>query len=129
LFDNDKRLADYTPAEWDTFLHGKESKIVYRTKGVAGSGKSTLINGAFLPSHPESSVIDQSAVGTSIRSNPATYTGMMDEIRRLFAAANKVSASLFNFKGACSNCQGLGMIYTDLAFLEPIRTMRLFFSY
>ncbi|MBO9599759.1 MAG: ATP-binding cassette domain-containing protein, partial [Cohnella sp.] len=92
--------------------------------GVAGSGKSTLINGAFLPSRPDAIVIDQSAVGTSIRSNPATYTGMMDEIRRLFAAANKVNASLFSFnsKGACSNCQGLGMIYTDLAFLEPIRT-------
>lgn len=92
--------------------------------GVAGSGKSTLINGAFLPLHPEAIVIDQTAVGTSIRSNPATYTGMMDEIRRLFAAANKVSASLFSFnsKGACSNCQGLGMIYTDLAFLEPVRT-------
>ncbi|MFC5407540.1 ATP-binding cassette domain-containing protein [Cohnella soli] len=92
--------------------------------GVAGSGKSTLINGAFLPSNPEAIVIDQSAVGTSIRSNPATYTGMMDEIRRQFAAANKVSASLFSFnsKGACSNCQGLGMIYMDLAFLEPVRT-------
>ncbi len=92
--------------------------------GVAGSGKSTLINGVFLPSHPEANVIDQSAVCTSNRSNPATYTGMMDEIRRLFAAANKVSASLFSFnsKGACSNCQGHGMIYTDLAFLEPIRT-------
>lgn len=92
--------------------------------GVAGSGKSTLINGAFLPAHPEAIVIDQSATGTSIRSNPATYTGMMDEIRRLFAAANKVSASLFSFnsKGACSNCQGLGVIYMDLAFLEPVRT-------
>jgi excinuclease UvrABC ATPase subunit len=92
--------------------------------GVAGSGKSTLINGAFLPSHPEAIVIDQTAVSTSIRSTPATYTGMMDEIRRLFAAANKVSASLFSFncKGACSVCQGLGMIYTDLAFLEPVRT-------
>lgn len=92
--------------------------------GVAGSGKSTLINGAFLPLHPEAIVIDQSAAGTSIRSNPATYTGMMDEIRRLFAAANKVSASLFSFnsKGACPNCQGLGVIYTDLAFLEPVRT-------
>ncbi|WP_420800434.1 ATP-binding cassette domain-containing protein [Paenibacillus piscarius] len=91
--------------------------------GVAGSGKSTLINGAFLSSHPEAIVIDQSAAGTSIRSNPATYTGIMDDIRRLFAAANKVSASLFSFnsKGACANCQGLGMIYTDLAFLEPIR--------
>lgn len=92
--------------------------------GVAGSGKSTLINGAFLSSHPDAIVIDQSAAGTSIRSNPATYTGIMDDIRRLFAAANEVSASLFSFnsKGACANCQGLGMIYTDLAFLEPIRT-------
>ncbi|WP_418037614.1 ATP-binding cassette domain-containing protein [Paenibacillus xylanilyticus] len=92
--------------------------------GVAGSGKSTLINGAFLQTYPEAIVVDQTAVGTSVRSNPATYTGMMDEIRRLFAAANKVSASLFSFnsKGACSNCQGLGMIYTDLAFLEPVRT-------
>lgn len=92
--------------------------------GVAGSGKSTLINKAFLPSRPEAIVIDQTAVGTSIRSNPATYTGIMDEIRRLFAAANKVSASLFSFnsKGACPSCQGLGMIYMDLAFLEPVRT-------
>lgn len=92
--------------------------------GVAGSGKSTLINGAFLQTYPEAIVVDQTAVGTSVRSNPATYTGMMDEIRRLFAAANKVSTSLFSFnsKGACSNCQGLGMIYTDLAFLEPVRT-------
>lgn len=98
--------------------------VLTMVTGVAGSGKSTLINGAFLPLHPEAIVIDQTAVGTSIRSNPATYTGMMDEIRRLFAAANKVSASLFSFnsKGACSNCQGLGMIYTDLAFLEPVRT-------
>src|SRR5690606_36704060 len=81
--------------------------------GVAGSGKSTLINGAFLPLYPEAIVIDHSAVGTSIRSNPATYTGMMDVIRQLFATANKVSASLFSFnsKGACSSCQGLGTIY------------------
>ncbi len=92
--------------------------------GVAGLGKSTLINGAFLQTYPEAIVVDQTAVGTSVRSNPATYTGMIDEIRRLFAAANKVSASLFSFnsKGACSNCQGLGMIYTDLVFLEPVRT-------
>lgn len=92
--------------------------------GVAGSGKSSLINKVFLAQHPEAVVIDQSAVGASIRSNPATYTGIMDDIRQLFGKANKVSASLFSFnsKGACPGCQGLGFIFTDLAFLEPIRT-------
>lgn len=92
--------------------------------GVAGSGKSSLINGVFLLQHPEAVVIDQSAIGTSIRSNPATYTGILDDIRQLFGKANKVSPSLFSFnsKGACPECQGLGFIFTDLAFLEPVRT-------
>ncbi len=92
--------------------------------GVAGSGKSTLINEIFVEQHPEAIVIDQSAVGTSSRSNTATYTGLMDDIRQLFAKANKVNASLFSFnsKGACPNCQGLGVIYTELAFLDPIKT-------
>lgn len=92
--------------------------------GVAGSGKSSLINGVFLSQHPEAIVIDQSAVGASIRSNPATYTGILDDIRQLFGKANKVSPSLFSFnsKGACPDCQGLGFIFTDLAFLEPVRT-------
>jgi excinuclease UvrABC ATPase subunit len=92
--------------------------------GVAGSGKSTLINEVFLGSHPEAIDIDQSAVGASIRSNPATYTGMMDDIRRLFAKANGVSAGLFSFnsKGACPDCQGLGVIYTDLAFMDGFKS-------
>lgn len=93
--------------------------------GVAGSGKSSLIHGVFLKQHPEAVVVDQSALSTNIRSNTATYTGMMDTIRTVFAKTNKVSPSLFSFnsKGACPNCQGLGFIYTDLAFLEPIRLM------
>jgi excinuclease UvrABC ATPase subunit len=93
--------------------------------GVAGSGKSSLINGVFLSQHPEAIVIDQSAVGTSIRSNPATYTGIMDDVRKLFGKTNKVSASLFSFNsdGACPECQGLGFIFTDLAFLEPVKTV------
>ncbi|OJV14641.1 MAG: thiamine ABC transporter permease [Dyadobacter sp. 50-39] len=93
--------------------------------GVAGSGKSSLINGVFLSQHPEAIVIDQSAVGTSIRSNPATYTGIMDDIRKLFGKTNRVSASLFSFNsdGACPECQGLGFIFTDLAFLEPVKTV------
>jgi excinuclease UvrABC ATPase subunit len=92
--------------------------------GVAGSGKSSLINGVFLSQHPHALVINQAAVGTSTRSNPATYTGIMDHLRKAFARANKVSESLFSFnsKGACENCQGLGVIYTDLAFLDGVKT-------
>ena len=92
--------------------------------GVAGSGKSSLINQVFLQQHPDAIVIDQSAVGVSSRSNPATYTGIMDDVRKAFAKANKVNASLFSFnsKGACENCQGLGVIYTDLAFLSEVKT-------
>lgn len=92
--------------------------------GVAGSGKSSLINQVFLRQHPEAIVIDQSAVGVSTRSNPATYTGIMDDVRKAFASANKVSPSLFSFnsKGACENCQGLGVIYSDVAFLSEVKT-------
>lgn len=91
--------------------------------GVAGSGKSSLINEAFLSQHPEAVVIDQSPVGISSRSNPATYTGIMDDVRKAFASVNKVDAGLFSFnsKGACPNCQGLGVTYTDLGFLEGVR--------
>lgn len=92
--------------------------------GVAGSGKSSLINQVFLEQHPDAIVIDQSGVGVSSRSNPATYTGILDDVRKAFAAAHKVNASLFSFnsKGACENCQGLGVIYTDLAFLSEVKT-------
>ncbi|WP_123040446.1 ATP-binding cassette domain-containing protein [Cohnella candidum] len=91
--------------------------------GVAGSGKSTLINEVFLSRHPEAIVIDQSAVGVSTRSNPATYTGIMDDVRKAFASANKVSPGLFSFnsKGACENCQGLGVVYADLAYLDEVK--------
>ena len=91
--------------------------------GVAGSGKSSLINHVFLQQHPGAIVINQAAVGTSTRSNPATYTGVMDDVRKMFATTNKVSASLFSFnsKGACESCQGLGVIYTDLAFLDAVK--------
>ncbi|QHT60942.1 excinuclease ABC subunit UvrA [Paenibacillus lycopersici] len=91
--------------------------------GVAGSGKSTLINDIFLGEHSDAIVIDQSAVGVSTRSNPATYTGIMDDVRKAFAAENKVNQGLFSFnsKGACENCQGLGVVYTDLAFLDSVK--------
>ncbi|MFE0554464.1 ATP-binding cassette domain-containing protein [Paenibacillus sp. NPDC058910] len=91
--------------------------------GVAGSGKSTLINEVFLTRHSDAIVIDQSALGVSTRSNPATYTGIMDDVRKAFASVNKVSPGLFSFnsKGACENCQGLGVVYTDLSFLESVK--------
>ena len=92
--------------------------------GVAGSGKSSLINDVFLEQHPNAIVIDQSRVTTSVRSAPATYTGIMDDIRTAFAKANNVSASLFSFNssGSCENCNGLGVTYTDLAFMEGVST-------
>src|SRR5208283_3024870 len=91
--------------------------------GVAGSGKSSLIYQSFVPQHPEAIVIDQSAVGANSRSNPATYTGIMDSVRKAFASANKVAPALFSFnsKGACENCQGLGVVYTDLAYLAEVK--------
>lgn len=91
--------------------------------GVAGSGKSSLITEAFLSQHQEAVVIDQSSLSTSSRSNPATYTGIMDDVRKAFAAVNNVDAGLFSFnsKGACPNCQGLGVTYTDLGFLEGVK--------
>ncbi|MCR8644218.1 excinuclease ABC subunit UvrA [Paenibacillus sp. N1-5-1-14] len=91
--------------------------------GVAGSGKSTLINDIFLSEHSDAIVIDQSAVGVSSRSNPATYTGIMDDVRKAFATANKVNQGLFSFnsKGACENCQGLGVVYVDLSYLDSVK--------
>ncbi|HEV2380804.1 MAG TPA: excinuclease ABC subunit UvrA [Terriglobia bacterium] len=92
--------------------------------GVAGSGKSSLIHQTFLRQHPDSIVIDQSPVGVSSRSNPGTYTGIMDEVRKAFAAANKVSPSLFSFnsEGACENCQGLGVIYTEIPAMGEVKS-------
>lgn len=92
--------------------------------GVAGSGKSSLINQVFLQKYPDAITIDQSAVGANRRSNPATYTGIMDSIRKLFAKENNASPGMFSFNsvGACDNCQGAGVIYTDLAFLDGVQT-------
>jgi excinuclease UvrABC ATPase subunit len=92
--------------------------------GVAGSGKSSLIHQTFVPRHPKAIVIDQSAVSVSSRSTPATYTGIMDDIRKAFAKANQVNPSLFSFnsKGACENCQGLGVIYVELSYFDEVKT-------
>ncbi|MCA9997644.1 MAG: excinuclease ABC subunit UvrA [Anaerolineales bacterium] len=92
--------------------------------GVAGSGKSSLINQAFVRQHPDAIVIDQTAVSANSRSNPATYTGVLDDIRKAFAKDNNVSASLFSFNsdGACENCNGAGAIEFDLGFLDSVKT-------
>lgn len=93
--------------------------------GVAGSGKSTLINEVFLRQHPDAVVIDQGRVSANSRSAPATYTGIMDEIRQAFAKASGASPSLFSFNsaGSCPNCNGLGVVYIDLAFMEGITSL------
>lgn len=92
--------------------------------GVAGSGKSTIINGIFRKQYEEAIVIDQSAAHANSRSNPATYSGIMDSIRKLFGTENDVSPSLFSYnsKGACPECKGLGYIAMDMAFMDAIRT-------
>ncbi|RBL90652.1 ATP-binding cassette domain-containing protein [Chitinophaga flava] len=92
--------------------------------GVAGSGKSSLINGVLAQQFPDIISINQHALPGSIRSNPATYTGIADMVRDLFARANQVSAGLFSFNsaGACPACKGLGVTYTDLAFMDTVAT-------
>lgn len=93
--------------------------------GVAGSGKSTLINKVFRKYYPEAIFIDQGAIQASSRSNIATYMGIFDSIRNLFAKQNEAEASLFSFnsKGACLECKGLGIIYTDLAFMDTVESV------
>lgn len=93
--------------------------------GVAGSGKSSLIHYEFLRKHSNSIVVDQSAIGQSERSNSATYTGIFDLIRQEFSVVNRVNASLFSFnsKGACETCKGLGYVETEMAFLDPVKTI------
>ena len=92
--------------------------------GVAGSGKSSLINGS-VSGRDGVVTIDQAAIKGSRRSNPATYTGLLDPIRKAFAKANGVKPALFsaNSEGACPNCNGAGVIYTDLAMMAGVATI------
>ncbi|GAC1508827.1 MAG: excinuclease ABC subunit UvrA [Chloroflexota bacterium] len=89
--------------------------------GVAGSGKSSLVHGS-IPAEAGAVAMDQGAIRGSRRSNPATYTGLLDPIRSAFAKANGVKPSLFsaNSEGACPNCNGAGVIYTDLAMMAGV---------
>lgn len=92
--------------------------------GVAGSGKSSLINGS-VAGRDEVVSIDQAGIKGSRRSNPATYTGMLEPIRKAFAKANSVKPALFssNSEGACPTCNGAGVIYTDLAMMAGVASM------
>jgi excinuclease UvrABC ATPase subunit len=91
--------------------------------GVAGSGKSSLIHGS-IPAGAGVVAVDQTPIRGSRRSNPATYTGVLDPIRKAFAKANGVKPALFsaNSEGACPNCNGAGVIYTDLAMMAGVAT-------
>ncbi len=91
--------------------------------GVAGSGKSSLVHGS-IPAGAAVVSIDQGAIRGSRRSNPATYTGLLEPIRKAFAKANGVKPALFsaNSDGACPNCNGTGVIYTDLAMMAAVAT-------
>ncbi|MFJ1896095.1 ATP-binding cassette domain-containing protein [Streptomyces sp. NPDC088115] len=92
--------------------------------GVAGSGKSSLIHGSVSGLDGVVS-IDQGAIRGSRRSNPATYTGLLDPIRKAFAKANDVKPALFsaNSEGACPGCNGVGVVYTDLAMMAGVATV------
>ncbi|GAA3094465.1 hypothetical protein GCM10020001_007860 [Nonomuraea salmonea] len=92
--------------------------------GVAGSGKSSLIHG-YVAGRDGVVVADQSPIRGSRRSNPATYTGVLDPIRAAFAKANGVKPSLFsaNSEGACPACKGIGLIYTDLAMMAGVASV------
>ncbi len=92
--------------------------------GVAGSGKTSLVHGS-IPAGAGVVSIGQGAIRGSRRSNPATYTGLLDPIRKAFAKASGVKPALFsaNSEGACPNCNGTGVIYTDLAIMASVATV------
>lgn len=98
--------------------------ILTSITGVAGSGKSSLIRDVFVRRHPEAIFVDQSAIAASSRSTPATYLGLMDPIRKLFAKATGESPGLFSFNsdGACKQCEGRGVIITEVAYMDPVTT-------
>lgn len=101
------------------------SGVLTVVTGVAGSGKSTLINQVLPDQYPEAVIIDQDPIHASSRSNIVTYTGVFDDVRKQFAKRNKVSASLFSFnaEGACPECSGAGIVTMDMAFMDSLVTV------
>jgi excinuclease UvrABC ATPase subunit len=98
------------------------SGVLTCVTGVAGSGKSSLINGAFRAKYPDAVMIDQSALTRSSRSTPASYTKVLDLIRKEFAKATGADPGMFSFNsiGACPACNGLGVIEVEMHFLESV---------
>ena len=133
---NQKITINRTPLPWTEGFEIKDARchnlkhidvtipkgVLTAVTGVAGSGKSSLMRYAFPEAYPDAIVIDQKPIGTSIRSTPATYTGVMDEIRKVFARENSVGAGWFSFnsEGGCPICKGTGQISYDMAFAEPV---------
>ena len=99
--------------------------VLVAVTGVAGSGKSTLVHDEFLPRVPEAVGVDQDAIGRSSRSNPATWLGLFDGIRKAFAAATGQPAALFSFnsRGACEACKGQGSVAVEMSFLDDVRVV------
>jgi excinuclease UvrABC ATPase subunit len=97
--------------------------VLVAVTGVAGSGKSSLIHGS-VAGREGVVVVDQTAIRGSRRSNPATYTGLLEPIRKAFAKANNVKPALFsaNSEGACENCNGAGVVITELGFMDTVST-------
>jgi excinuclease UvrABC ATPase subunit len=151
FFPGDVPVGDFTPEQLHDFLHREETKVklnginitylglVPRIRqsmlskdrdamqphitGVAGSGKSSLVN-AQLAGRDGVVFVDQSAIKGSSRSNPATYTGLLEPIRKAFAKANGVKPALFssNSEGACPTCKGNGAITTEFGFMQGVTT-------
>ena len=134
---NKKERVNNNRKKWNDFIEIKNAtlhnlknvstkipkKVMTCITGVAGSGKSSLINDVFLKENKEVIIIDQSPVGKSSRSNPATYIGVFDLIRQEFAKANNNMPSLFSFnsKGACPKCKGLGTLSFEMSFMDEVK--------
>jgi excinuclease UvrABC ATPase subunit len=114
------RIANATLHNLQDLTVDVPTGVLTAVTGVAGSGKSSLILGCLSQQHPDVVVVDQKLARGSSRSNTATWTGMLEPIRKAFARENRVKPALFsaNSEGACPACKGLGLIYTDLAFLD-----------
>ena len=98
--------------------------VLTAVTGVAGSGKSSLISGAVRDRDPDAAFVDPSPIPTSSGSAPATHLGLADPVAQPFAKANHGDASLFSFnsKGACEECEGRGVLVTEVSYMDPIRT-------
>ena len=127
--DNRKKWRDYIEIK-NASLHNLKNVsakipigVLTCITGVAGSGKSSLINDIFVSENEDVIIIDQSPVGRSSRSNPATYIGVFDVIRKEFAHATQSNPSLFSFnsKGACPKCKGLGTISYEMSFMDEVK--------